>query len=403
MKASTAKPKTRTKTTKKLPAKKPSKKILLFVALASFGLIGVLSVHFTSALTPVTSTSRYALPSKIGSIGDSISTASNTLKSGPNSTLSWTTGTDGKVYSMKQRISKARGTSVSVVVAAKGGADSSALYSQAKTVISGNAGAATILMGGNDACAPTVGEMTSTSVFQSRVSSALSLLQSKNKKVVYASVPDLYHLWSIGKDSSAARTAWATYSICQNILGDPLSMTDADIARREAVKQRIVEYNTVIETECAKRSGCSYDNGAVHGAQFQLTDLSTLDYFHPNINGQNKVTEAVWPAFKAIYPNIFKTATASDPVVSIISPESGASITGVVYIQSTVTSSFSISKVEYYANGSTLLGKATLSSGKWTLKYDTTNTPAGTYDVTAKAFDSKGNVGHQTIQVTVAK
>ena len=47
---------------------------------------------------------------------------------------------------------------------------------------------------------------------------------------------------------------------------------------------------------CANYASCRYDDGAVFGYPFQLSHLSTWDYFHPNTSGQAVLADVTWRA-----------------------------------------------------------------------------------------------------------
>jgi hypothetical protein len=80
--------------------------------------------------------------------------------------------------------------------------------------------------------------------------------------------------------------------------------------------------------------------------------------------------------------------TNAAPSVSIASPVNGAAFTAPATIGITATAADSdgtVARVEFY-NGSTLLGTDTSSPYQWAW----TSVPAGTYTLTARAFDDKG-------------
>jgi hypothetical protein len=81
------------------------------------------------------------------------------------------------------------------------------------------------------------------------------------------------------------------------------------------------------------------------------------------------------------------------PAVSITSPVSNATFTApaTINITSTATDADGIQKVEFY-NGASLLGTVTVSP----YNYSWTNVAAGTYSITAKAYDNKGGTKTST-------
>ena len=90
--------------------------------------------------------------------------------------------------------------------------------------------------------------------------------------------------------------AWNTYHECDALLANPTSTDPADVARRDAFRQRVIDYNTQLATICAKYSQCQFDNGAGFNARFTTADVSTVDYFHPSIDGQTLIANVAWKA-----------------------------------------------------------------------------------------------------------
>lgn len=152
-----------------------------------------------------------------------------------------------------------------------------------------------MLMGANDACASSEAAMTSVSSFEASFRAAMTTLASASKppKVFVASIPDIYRLYEVGKGSSSARTAWSTFSICQSMLARPTSTDPADEERRQRLRDRVIAYNAVLEQVCSVEHAtiCRYDGGAEFGYPFTLDQLSTWDYFHPNLAGQTVLAE----------------------------------------------------------------------------------------------------------------
>ncbi len=214
-------------------------------------------------------------------------------------TLSWSTGTDSAVASHYSRLRAVNRKMGNAYNDAKTGAKMEALAGQATTARSQNARYVTILMGANDACTDTVDQMTPVATFRSQFASGMAVLsdQSSPPQVLVVSIPDLKQLWSVGKVSSSARSAWSAYGICQSMLADPTSTDAADEARRDEVRQRVVDYNTQLQTVCASYSSfCKYDGGAVFAYPFNLGQLSSWDYFHPNTSGQAVLADVTWKA-----------------------------------------------------------------------------------------------------------
>lgn len=237
-------------------------------------------------------------PASITALGDSITTAYDSAGLGNNFANSWSTGTNGGVNSMYLRI-------LAVNSAIQGKATNQAVSGTKMVDLKGQASQVgrkveyvTILMGANDVCTSSVSTMTSVTTFRSQFTAALQTLNKRAPKarVYVLSIPDIYNLWYILKDNSSARTAWSLFSICQSMLANPLSTAQTDINRRAAVRQRNIDFNTQLQQVCALYPQCTFDNGAVFNTSFVVSDVSTIDYFHPSVAGQTKLASIAWNA-----------------------------------------------------------------------------------------------------------
>jgi uncharacterized protein (TIGR03118 family) len=87
------------------------------------------------------------------------------------------------------------------------------------------------------------------------------------------------------------------------------------------------------------------------------------------------------------------------PVVALTAP--ATTVKGTVAVTATATDALGVSKVEFFANGSTSLGVATTSP--YAVQWDTTKFADGSVTLTATATDPDGNVGTSAaVTVTVA-
>lgn len=172
---------------------------------------------------------------------------------------------------------------------AKTGAKSADMYGQAGTAVSQGVEYVTMLIGANDACTSSESTMTPVTTFRANVDSALNRIKAglPNARVAVISIPDIYRLWYVGKDSSSARSAWSLFGICQSMLANPTSTTQTDVDRRARVRQRVIDFNTQLAQACtAYGANCDFDDNAVFNYPFVLSQVSTWDYFHPNTSGQ---------------------------------------------------------------------------------------------------------------------
>ncbi|MDG6101950.1 SGNH/GDSL hydrolase family protein [Dactylosporangium aurantiacum] len=230
-------------------------------------------------------------PGSIASMGDSITRGFNAcgwFVDCPS--RSFSTGSTTAVNSHYLRI-RAKNPAIDghAFNDARSGAKVADMPGQAATVVSQRAAYVTILIGANDACTSSEAAMTSVAAFRGSLDSALGTLKAglPDAKVLLVSIPDLKRLWQVGKDSSGARSAWGLFGICQSMLANPTSTTAADTARRDRVRQRVIDFNGQLAAACtAYGANCKYDGGAVFGYAFQLSQISTWDYFHPNTSGQ---------------------------------------------------------------------------------------------------------------------
>lgn len=231
-------------------------------------------------------------PSTMAVLGDSISRgfdACGVLQECVE--VNWSTGTNPGVASHASRI-KAVNPDLQVFNNAVVGGTSALLPLQAAAARAQQADYVEVAIGANDACTPTVAAMTPMPEFRANVAGGLA--QVRDARVFVASVPNLYRLWEVAKDVPQARSVWQAFSVCQSMLADPLSTERADRQRRKDVRKRIAAYNDVLREECAKLPTCRYDHGEVYKADFDLSEVSPIDFFHPSVAGQAAFSARTW-------------------------------------------------------------------------------------------------------------
>ena len=153
-----------------------------------------------------------------------------------------------------------------------------------------------ILLGANDVCTSTEAGMTSVASFRSNYKSGLETLSTglPDARIDVSSIPNIFNLWSVLHTSTSAQLTWGLAKICQSMLAEPTSESAAAKTRRANVQKRNEEFNAVLSEVCAEFIHCQYDKGAAYAIKFATSDVSTLDYFHPTTNGQNKAAETAW-------------------------------------------------------------------------------------------------------------
>jgi lysophospholipase L1-like esterase len=264
----------------------------------------VLAVITSATALAVTSPAQAAtsvpLPNSMASTGDSITRAYDSTSNGcflsdcPQ--YSWSTGTAAStsVNSQYQRILAANNTiSGHVYNDAKTGAQMAALDGQLAAAAAQAVQYATVLMGANDVCTSSIATMTPTATFEAEFQTALTDFFSADPSayVFVSSIPNIYQLWNLEHTNSTARFEWQAFKICQSMLS--ASNTEA---QRQAVLSQEEADNSALASVCAQFTNCKWDNLATFNYAFKTSDISTIDYFHPSISGQNTLAGITWSA-----------------------------------------------------------------------------------------------------------
>lgn len=261
-------------------------------ALASISLLG--AVATASAQT-------IPYPDSMAATGDSITRAFNSgavpWTEAPWN--SWSTGSSGFVQSHYRRI---LAVNPAILLRnfndARSGAKMAELSRQVALVNLQHVDYVTVLMGANDACASSEAAMTPVAEFRSQFEAAFAELSAGSPQayVYVVSIPDVYRLWLIFHDDAQARLVWRLTGFCKSMLANARSTAAADEARRQRVRQRIIDYNAVLANGCAVYVRCHFDGNAVFDYAFQRKDVSKVDYFHPSREGQRVLAAVTWEA-----------------------------------------------------------------------------------------------------------
>ena len=207
---------------------------------------------------------------------------------------SWSTGNSSSINSQYRRIlAKNPAISGHAYNDARTGANMSELDGQLVTAAGQSVQYVTVLMGANDVCASSQASMTPTATFQSEFEKALTdfFAHDPGARVYVSSIPNIYWFWSVLHTNASARSAWQTYGICQSMLSP--NNTEPD---RQNVVTRETADNQALATVCAGFANCRWDNLAGYNFKFPASDISTIDYFHPNRTGQNDIAAVTWSA-----------------------------------------------------------------------------------------------------------
>jgi lysophospholipase L1-like esterase len=269
--------------------------LVVFVVLAALAL----ACEGAGTAAPEPTGTAKGLPASMGALGDSITAGYGTcftlVACGRNS---FSTGSSAVVDSHYRRIrddnSRIKGNAENYAVP---GARARDLPGQVARAIDDKVQYVTVLIGANDACADRVTGMTSSRTFRRQVDTALARLKKglPKARVLVISIPDLYRLWDLGHDDERAVRAWSR-GVCQSLLARPASTAKADEQRRRQVGDRVDAYNRELEAACAKYGRkCRWDGGEAHRVRFSLDLVNELDYFHPDVEGQNKLADVTYP------------------------------------------------------------------------------------------------------------
>jgi len=213
-------------------------------------------------------------------LGDSISLGVNACgEQGRCGRAAWATGDDAAVASLATRIGVANGHAPEVDAMAGEGAKIIDLVDNVPDIVADAPDLITVLIGSNDACAPSIDDMTSVDEFAASAEQLLVPLSAQlpDSMILAMSIPDLEQLWRIGHDDAAAVRAWGSSPACRSLLADPQSTATADAERRAEVGERVRGFNRVLGDACTALPNCIPDGGAVAGYEFSVDEISSTE------------------------------------------------------------------------------------------------------------------------------
>ncbi|MDQ3672180.1 MAG: GDSL-type esterase/lipase family protein [Actinomycetota bacterium] len=181
---------------------------------------------------------------------------------------------------------------------ARSGARMADLERQAGLTVAQRVGYVTILMGANDACASSEAAMTPVAEFRAQLKRAMARLSLglPGARVYVVSNPDNNRLWSLIHTNPTAVLIWRLTGFFKSMLARPTSTAPEDEARRQRVRQRVIDYNGQLEQVCALYIQCRFDGNAVFEYAFRPEHVSKRDYFHPSLAGQKALADVTWAA-----------------------------------------------------------------------------------------------------------
>jgi lysophospholipase L1-like esterase len=233
----------------------------------------------------------------VASLGDSITRAFNARAPLDRPSLSWSTGwqrsinasPDTYVRSHADRLQATLGVPVRRLNVARTGAVSGDLKRQADRLQGYKVDYATILIGANDLCTLNL-ESTDMSDIANNVENAVITLIERNPevKILLAGIPDMMRLKAIGSGTSCQRK-WDSTGICKALLHSRVSADEsAFFALRWAdANQKLREVASRYPANIRLADG-------ITKYRFEREHISELDCFHPNVKGQNLISEKSW-------------------------------------------------------------------------------------------------------------
>lgn len=269
----------------------------------------VMSVAAVAVTVPTRADAAPPYPRVMASTGDSITRAFDAnwscfLADCPR--YSWSTGTSSSVYSHYRRLlTVAPQLYGRAYNDARSGARMTHLAGQLATAASQNADYVTVLMGANDVCTASIGAMTPVATFESQFRNALSSFTTARpqSRVFVSSIPNVYRLWALFRTNPLALAVWQQFGICQSMLN--INNTET---QRQQVLSRLKADNAALARVCAEFRQCRWDNYATYLTNFSTSDVSSVDYFHPSVRGENRLASVSWAA--SYWPSVAATQAA---------------------------------------------------------------------------------------------
>jgi lysophospholipase L1-like esterase len=174
------------------------------------------------------------------------------------------------------------------------GAKMSAAADQASAAAAQHAAYVTVLLGANDLCTSSPSTMTSTDTYKAQFRQAMDVLKQRlpQARIFVSSIPDIYQLWKVLHTNPVARAVGGNAHICPSMLG--ASRTEA---QRQQVVAREVAFNQILADSCHQYGpNCRWDGGATYNYKFAASQVSVLDFFHPDLDGQAALARVSWAA-----------------------------------------------------------------------------------------------------------
>ncbi len=267
-----------------------------------------------AACSPAPAKPARLAPLRLYSIGDSITTGFDSHFIGDNPAVSWVNGFHGfleqllgvpDISSHNQRITASYGSAgrTNVMEAQNGGRWDDAL-GQAQGVLGEQPSYLTVALGGNDVCRNSISALPTVLEIEGHVRATLDFLDANlpgGASVVVVGIPDVKNLYEVALSEKGAlgidcQLIWQTTALgfpC----GSMLSPTNSE-ADRLFVQAMNFAYNDAIQNVVIARNATSrrvyYRFIEIESVPFRGDDISSIDCFHPSVQGQALISAETW-------------------------------------------------------------------------------------------------------------
>jgi cysteine-rich repeat protein len=193
------------------------------------------------------------------------------------------------------------------------------VVNQAASTPTGEAGMVTILLGNNDVCAETLGDMLDPALFEAQYRAGLDVLaqspRTRFANIHVSSLPAIYWLWAAKRDDLYCRLLAWPFVPCQNLLDDPADDCESsdsrkdpdnispgdgdDCVRRKQFHAEIRDvYNPILQDVLTEyRLNGALPNSEfvdVFDVRFKSSYVNDGDCFHPSEEGHSVLAEKNW-------------------------------------------------------------------------------------------------------------
>ena len=228
-----------------------------------------------------------------GSIGDSITAAMDARLPFANRGLNWSTGTRNAImvnsHALRLR-AMMPDKSVGTKNMAISGSRAPDVVEQAEKMAELRPDYVTVLVGANDVCSWNENHRDQMSDYESNMRTIINTLVASNDqiKILVSAIPNMPLLRDIGA-ANGCQSRWSLLNICPALLG--ADRTDAD---RAGFADRWEDANEILERVSADFPQHVRFAASISKPIFNFGHLSSLDCFHPNVSGQDFLSEMTW-------------------------------------------------------------------------------------------------------------